>query len=382
MICLGVDVATDETVALEFAETISSVRPADTAADVYLAPGFVDLQVNGFAGVDFNDPKTPVVEIGRALDAMFATGVTRCLPTIITGPPDAMLASLRNLRRAQVELPHGRAIAGFHVEGPHIGAEDGPRGAHPAGWVRPPDLNEFARWQEATADNIRLVTLSPHWPEAPGYISALTKAGVVVSIGHTGANADQIGRAVDAGAKLSTHLGNAAYKMVPKFPNCLWDQLAEDRLHASFIVDGLHLDPAFLRVALRTKSVERTILVTDAAAPAGAAAGRYRLGELDVELTADDRVVLMGTRKLAGSSLRMNDAIANLMGIGGVSLRDAVRTATTNPARLIGLKGRTEGLNAGDRGDVVVFRQKAPPVATSGTFLEIEAVYLDGVRVA
>jgi N-acetylglucosamine-6-phosphate deacetylase len=378
MICLGVDVATDETVALEFAETISSVRPADAITDVFLAPGFVDLQVNGFAGIDFNDPNTPVVEIGRALDSMFSTGVTRCLPTVITGPPDAMLASLHNLRRAQTELPHGRAISGFHVEGPHIGIEDGPRGAHPARWVRAPDLDEFARWQEATGGNIRMVTLSPHWSQAPGYISALTQAGVVVSIGHTSADAEQITRAVDAGATLSTHLGNAAYKMVPKFPNCLWDQLAEDRLHASFIVDGLHLDPSFLRVALRTKSVERTILVTDAAAPAGAVAGHYRLGELNVELMTDDRVVLQGTEKLAGSALRMNRAIANLMRIGGVSLRDAIRTATVNPARLIGFEGRGEGLKIGERGDVVVFRLNPPAATTASATLAIEAVYLDG----
>jgi len=386
MICLGIDAATDESVALEFAETILAVRPGETAADVYLAPGFVDLQVNGFAGVDFNDSNTSVAEIGRALDAIFTTGVTRCLPTVITGPPEAMLASLRNLRRAQMELPHGRAIAGFHVEGPHIGPEDGPRGAHPVRWVRPPDIEEFARWQDVTDGNIRLVTLSPHWAEAPSYISAVTKAGVVASMGHTGANAEQIRRAVDAGTTLSTHLGNAAHKMVAKFPNCLWDQLAEDRLSASFIVDGLHLDPSFLRAALRAKSVERTILVTDAAAPAGAAPGRYRLGELDVEMTGDDRVVLAGSQKLAGSALRMDRAVGNLMSAGGVSLRDAIRTASTNPARVIGLEGRGEGLKAGDCGDVVVFRVNAPVAkTTSGTWqggIAVEAVYLEGVRVA
>src|ERR1700691_5893182 len=119
MICSGVDVATDQSVAVEFAQTIQSVRATGSDGNGYVAPGFVDLQVNGFAGVDFNDPDTAVEEIGRALDAMFATGVTRCLPTVITGPADSMLASLRNLRRAQLELPLGRAIAGLHVEGPH-----------------------------------------------------------------------------------------------------------------------------------------------------------------------------------------------------------------------------------------------------------------------
>lgn len=370
MKCCGIDALSGSKISVEFAETICAVKATGTDGGIFLSPGFIDLQVNGFAGVDFNDPRTTVDEIGRALKAVVATGVTRCLPTVITGPPEAMLASLRNLRRAQAELPLGRVIAGFHVEGPHIGAEDGPRGAHPARWVRRPDLDEFARWQEATDGNIRIVTLSPHWEEATGYISAITRAGAVAAIGHTGANAEQIARAVDAGATLSTHLGNAAPGMVRKFPNCLWDQLAEDRLSASFIVDGLHLDAAFLRAAVRAKTIERTILVTDAAAPAGGAPGRYRLGELDVELTADDRVVLAGMQRLAGSSLRMNRAVANFMRIAGVGLSDAIRAATINPARLIGLAGRGEGLKGGERGDVVVLRED----------LSIEAVYVDGER--
>ncbi len=376
-ICSGVDATTGEFVAIGFDETIRSIRkiePAEARETLFLAPGFVDLQVNGFAGVDFNNPEASPTEIGRALEAIVATGVTRCLPTIITGSPEAMLASLTNLYRAKKSLPLGRAIAGFHVEGPHIGAEDGPRGAHPARWVRPPDLDEFARWQDATDGNIRLVTLSPHWPEAPRYSAELAKSGVVVSIGHTGASTDQIAAAVDAGATLSTHLGNAARGLMPKFPNCLWDQLAEDRLSASFIVDGIHLDSAFLRAALRAKGIDRTILVTDAAAPAGAAPGRYLLGELDVDLTADDRVVLAGTQKLAGSALRMNRAITNTILTGDLSLADALQAASTNPARLIHLEGRTKGIETGDRGDLVLFR-KTPEIV-------VEAVYLDGIRVA
>ncbi len=373
-ICSGTDAITGELVAVEFAETIHSIEKPEAQDDVYLAPGFIDLQVNGFAGVDFNNPGAPLGEIGRAIQAIISTGVTRFLPTVITGPPDAMLASLCNLFRAKKSLRLGRAIAGFHVEGPHIGAEDGPRGAHPARWVRPPDLDEFARWQEATEGNIRLVTLSPHWPEAPGYIAELVNSGVAVSIGHTGANTDQITAAVEAGATLSTHLGNAARGLMPKFPNCLWDQLADDRLSASFIADGIHLDGAFLRAALRAKGVERTILVTDAAAPAGAAPGRYRLGELEVDLTADDRVVLAGTQKLAGSALRMNRAIANVVRSGDLTLAGALQAVTTNPARLIHVDGRTKGLKPGERGDLVLFR-KTPEIV-------IEAVYLDGTRVA
>lgn len=380
MTCSGVNIATGKAVTVEFGEIIRSVEEVAELvaeageAEAYLAPGFVDLQVNGFAGVDFNDPRAPKAEISRAVDAILASGVTRFLPTVITGAPDDMLGALRNLRQAQKSLPRGAAIVGFHVEGPHIGDDDGPRGAHPRQWVRPPDLREFGGWQEATEGNIRLVTLSPHWPDSPGYIRALKEAGVAVSIGHTGATAAQLCAAVDAGATLSTHLGNAAYKLLPKHPNCLWDQLAEDRLSASFIVDGMHLDQAFLRVAVRTKQVERTILVTDAAAPAGAAPGAYRLGELNVELTPDDRVVLTGTQKLAGSALRMNRAIPNLARFGDLSLRDALRTATVNPAKLIGLEGRKLGLEPGEQGDIVLFR--------AGETLQIEAVFLAGERVA
>lgn len=371
MNCSGVCAATGEPVALGFGETILSRERDDAAArGPWLAPGFVDIQVNGFAGVDFNNPRASHEEIARAIETIVDSGVTRCLPTVITGAPDEMLACLRNLREAQRRMP---AIAGFHVEGPHIGSEDGPRGAHPARWVRRPDVDEFHRWQEATDGNIRLTTLSPHWPEAPAYIRAVTEAGTTVSIGHTGATAEQITAAVDAGATLSTHLGNGAHAVMRRHPNYLWDQMAEDRLSASFIADGIHLGQAFFRTALRAKTPARAILVTDASAPAGAAPGRYRLGEQDADLTEDGRVVLSGTDKLAGSALRMNDAIANAMRLGGLSLREAVDAATVNPARIVKLAGHMRGLETGQMADIVAFRIVAGKV-------EVEAVYQAGNR--
>ena len=366
MICSGMNAATGRHIAVEFVETIQSVTPAEGVSDNIIAPGLVDLQVNGFAGVDFNDPGASPDDIARAIDAILHTGVTRFLPTVITGSPDHMLACLGNLRRAQKSLPRGHAIAGFHVEGPHISPEDGPRGAHPKRWVRPPDLSEFARWQDATEGNIRLVTVSPHWPEAPHYIEAIQRMGTTASIGHTSSNASHA-------ATMSTHLGNAAPNPLPKFPNVLLDQLANDDLSASFIADRIHLDDNFFRVAVRAKGIERTILVTDASAPACAPPGRYRLGEIDIELTRDPdtgagRMVHSGTSRLAGSALRLDHAIRNLMAVAQVSLADAIRTATLNPARIIHLAGRTNGLVPGDRGDIVVF----------GPDLSIRAVYLDG----
>ncbi len=245
----------------------------------------------------------------------------------------------------------------------------------PRQWVRPPDLDEWARWRDATHGLIRLVTLSPHWPEAPRYIEALVGEGVIVSIGHTGASAEQIDAAVRAGATMSTHLGNGAHAILRRHPNYIWDQLADDRLCAGFIVDGIHLPSSFLKVALRAKTVERSILVTDAAAPAGAAVGRYQLGEQAVDHTADGRVVLAGTEKLAGSALRIDRGIENLMHLGGLSLRDAVQTATVNPARWTKIPQRQHGLQTGERADIVVFNYDE-----SNHKIDVRATYVDGVR--
>jgi N-acetylglucosamine-6-phosphate deacetylase len=294
--------------------------------------------VNGFAGADYNAPDTPLEEIAQSLRMLFSTGVTKLLPTVITGSPENMLGALRNLTRARHELPEGRAIAGFHVEGPNISAEDGPRGAHPKRWVRPPDVEEYLLWQDATEGGVKLITLAPECPGAPSYIERLVRDGVTVSIGHTGASAAQIQDAVHAGATLSTHLGNGAHRELPRHPNYIWEQLAEDRLSASFIVDGLHLSDSFLRVALRAKTVARSILVTDAVAPAMCEAGNYMLGEVAVELKDDQRVVLRGGERLAGSSLRMDHAISNVMRIAGVSLEDALAMATVNPGRVCGIE--------------------------------------------
>jgi N-acetylglucosamine-6-phosphate deacetylase len=308
------------------------------SGNIWTSPGFIDLQVNGFAGVDYNSPHAPIEEIARSIRVMFSTGVTRFFPTVITGSPERMLGALRNLAAARESLAKeagiGQAIAGVHVEGPHISPDDGPRGAHPREWVRPPDLDEFHRWQDATRGQVRLVTLSPEWPDAPCYIEQVAKEGVVVSIGHTRATSRQIRDAVSAGATLSTHLGNGANPMLPKTANYIWDQLSEERLSASFIVDGIHLPDAFLCAALRAKGIERSVLVTDAVMPAMCEPGFYQLGEVEVELKDDRRVVLRGGDRLAGSSLRMDQAVENVMRIAGVSLEDAVALATLNPARV------------------------------------------------
>jgi N-acetylglucosamine-6-phosphate deacetylase len=372
----GKDVGTGSAIEVAFDNTIEAIRPSTTRPEVYLCPGWVDVQVNGFAGVDYNSGTTSHEEIARSIEVLFSTGVTRFYPTVITGGPDDMRAALENLARAKDSLRDGEAMDGFHVEGPHISPDDGPRGAHPQHWVRPPDVDEFHRWQEAARGGIRLVTLAPEWPQAPRYIEALTAAGVVISIGHTNATGAQIADAVSAGATMSTHLGNGAHQVLKRHPNYIWEQLAEDRLTASFIVDGIHLPKSFLKTALRAKGLQRSVLVTDASSPAGAKPGRYTLGEQMVDLTPDNRVVLAGQDKLAGSALRMDHGVQNLMKLAGLPLSDAVTMATTNPARVGAVPERQQGLAAGDRADFVLFHFDAETKT-----VQVDATYVSGRRV-
>jgi N-acetylglucosamine-6-phosphate deacetylase len=335
------------------------IRPRET--DEFVAPGLIDVQVNGFAGVDYNDPAASHEAIAESIRAQFRTGVTRFFPTIITGPEQRITAALRNLVAAKSEfarngMPEAHAMEAFHVEGPHICPETGPRGAHPQEHVRPPDIEEFKRWQEAADGGIRLVTLSPEWDQAPAYIEALARAGVVASIGHTKATRAQIQAAVDAGATMSTHLGNGAHSVLPKTENYIWEQLAQDRLAASFILDGIHIPGPFFRSAIRAKGVERSILVTDAVMPALCKPGFYRLGEVEVELRSNDSVVLRGQERLAGSALRLDRAIGNSIRLGEIALRDALAMATVNPARAGRIAGRQRGLAPGEKADLIRFR--------------------------
>ena len=375
---IGIDVSSGAAVEISFDRAITVVdhliRPPENPA--FIAPGFIDLQINGFAGVDYNSASSTHEQISQSIRAMFACGVTRFFPTVITGSPDKMSAALRNLANAKESIAEGPAMEAFHLEGPYISPEDGPRGAHPARSVRPPDLEEFRRFQGDDArGNIRLVTLSPEWPHAPRFIEAITREGVVASIGHTRASAAQISDAVSAGATLSTHLGNGADAMLPRHPNYLWEQLADDRLAASFIVDGFHLPSSFLNVALRAKGLERSLLVTDAVMPAGCSPGPYRLGEVNVELHAEGSVRLAGGTRLAGSALMMHHAVANVMKTAGLSLRDAIALATRNPARVGRIPYRQRGLNPGDRADLVRFH-----LDNAGQLTILET-YLNGTKV-
>jgi N-acetylglucosamine-6-phosphate deacetylase len=370
----GINLSTGEAVVAGFEAVLQSVE-SDLTGHVkhYLSPGFIDLQVNGFAGVDYNSPTAPHDEIERSIQVIFSTGVTRFYPTVITGSAEDMTGALRNLARARTKVKHAAAMEGFHVEGPFISAEDGPRGAHPRHCVRAPSVEEYRRFQEAADGHVRLMTVSPEWPGITSLIETMVQEGVVVSIGHTGASGEQINEAVKAGATMSTHLGNGAHAELRRHPNYLWDQMANDQLTASFITDGIHIGENFFRVALRAKGLERSVLVTDAVMPAGCAPGDYMLGEIPVTLHPGDRVTLRGGTRLAGAALKMHDGIGRAVRLGNISLRDAVTMATINAARAGRISGRWRGLQPGERADLVEFDYD-----TDTSLLKVRRVWMSG----
>ncbi len=303
----------------------------------HAGPAFVDLQVNGFAGVDYNAAGVSSEQIAASFDAMERSGVGLCLPTIITSTTEHFAACARAILATRHPI-----VAGLHMEGPWISPQDGFRGAHPLACVTGASLDDFRRRQDAAEGRIRLLTLAPEAPGALDVIEAVVATGVRVAIGHSNATTEQVADAVRAGATLSTHLGNGCPAVLPRHPNVIWDQLAEDALTASIIVDGHHLPPSTVRVMVRAKTPARCVLVTDAMMAAGAAPGRYRLGDLEVVADPSGRVAVPGSATLAGSSLTMPAAVGHVCRWASLDVGVAWAMASTQAAAYIGVPIRGE----------------------------------------
>lgn len=304
-----------------------------------ISPGLVDLQVNGFAGVDFNaaaDGALTADALDAALEAMLATGVTCCLPTVITAPADALRARLHALDAAVARSRLGPLMCpGFHLEGPFLNPADGYAGCHPPGAMVPPDPALLAFLGAGLRRPILLLTLAPELPGAEACIRAARAAGKLVSVGHSAAGFAAVAEAAEAGATLSTHLGNGLAPVLPKLANPIFAQLAEDRLHAGFIADGIHLPPPALKAMMRAKGPGRAFLVTDATAAAAAPPGSYPFAGMLVERGADGTVRRPGGGGLAGSSLCLDAAARNLVAWTIATPEDAIAMAAAIPAGLL-----------------------------------------------
>ena len=298
--------------------------------------GLFDLQVNGFAGIDFNAETIDTDRLDHALEAMLATGVTACLPTLITAPADVLAARFIALDRAVAQSRLGPImVPGYHLEGPFLNPAEGYAGCHPANAMSAPDEALVERLSRDLSRPILLVTIAPELPESERFISAMTSTGRVVAIGHSAADTATVARAAQAGARLSTHLGNGLPQTLHKVENPLFAQLAEDRLSASFIADGIHLPPHALKVMLRSKGLERSILVTDAVSAAATRPGLYPFAAMSVEHAADGSVRLPGSRYLAGSALTLDSAVRNLVTWELATPDQALRMASRNPRDLM-----------------------------------------------
>lgn len=335
-----------------FAAVDEVPAPPASGPTTWVAPAFWDLQTNGRWGTSFSDPDLTPERAAEVILAHARLGVARLCPTLITAPPEALRHGVATIAAAcDAEPTVGGMVLGIHLEGPSISSLDGYRGAHPLGAVRDPDWDEFRRLQDASGGRIILVTLAPERAGAIPFIERLTRAGVRVALGHTAADAPTIEAAVSAGARLSTHLGNGIATPLPRHPNPIWAQAADDRLLASFIADGHHLDPATLRVLLRAKGRDRTILVSDASPLAGLPAGTY--GDWSVEPSG--RIVVAGTPYLAGSNLDLPSAINAVQEAEpALQLSEVLAMASLAPARLLGC--REPSLAAGEPADFVRFR--------------------------
>jgi N-acetylglucosamine-6-phosphate deacetylase len=336
---------------------VEAANPAGPAPDreaEWVAPAFCDVQVNGCDGHSFNSATLRGEQVRHVVAVCRRHGISQLCPTLVTGPFEALAHGLATLHRAcEEDADLARAVPGIHVEGPYISPEDGPRGAHPRAHVRPPSWDEFRRLQDAAGGRIRLLTLAPELPGALPFVEQLAAAGVVVAIGHTAASAACLRDAIRAGARLSTHLGNGAHAVLPRHPNYVWEQLADDDLWASFIADGHHLPASVLKCLLRVKTPARLILTCDASPLAGLPPGRYRDWDQEFEIVPEGKVIVPGTGYLAGSWAFTDRCLATVLALNEVSLADAVDMATARPRQLLGLPPRE--VRPGEPAELVLF---------------------------
>ncbi len=272
-----------------------------------------DIQINGFAGVDFQSTDFTAADVRHAVDALAKHQTLRFFPTFITDTMErleAKFARFEEIRRQDAVVRE--AACGYHLEGPWLSPEPGFCGAHNPKYMGAPNYADFQRLQSAAGGNIRLLTVAPEWPGSAEFIRKVVADGVAVSLGHTDANDAAIDAAVEAGARFCTHLGNGAPKIMNRHDNVTQRLLARDELIAFFIPDGIHLPPSVLKNFYRAKPEGRALFTTDCMSAAGAPNGTYRIGEIEVYVNSDRIVRQPGGEGFAGSALTPDEGVTNV----------------------------------------------------------------------
>lgn len=342
----------------------------------WIAAGLVDLQVNGYGGIDLNDGALSVETVVALCRRLAREGTTRFMPTLITAYEHEICQRLAAIAEAVRKDDMARAmIAGIHVEGPFISPIDGPRGAHPLACTRAADVAEVARWIEAAQGLIRIITLAPEVPGALEVIRYGAANGITMALGHSGGEPEHFHAAAEAGATMSTHLGNGIFAVMPRHPNPIWTQLADDRLMAGLIGDGHHLPAATLKSLLRAKGHSRAFFVSDSVAVGGLPPGLYQtpIGGA-VEVAPSGRVSLAGTVFLGGSGQCLREIAGRAPKLCDITLAEALALSSFHPARIMDLPPAT--LVIGARADVILFDWAAGDEA-----LTVTQAYVGGTEV-
>ncbi|MCD6355393.1 MAG: N-acetylglucosamine-6-phosphate deacetylase [Prolixibacteraceae bacterium] len=344
---------------------------------VFIAPGFFDNQVNGFTGVSFAFGKSDLTkeDIEKATHELWKRGVTSYLPTLTTNSKEVLLKNFSILAKAINGSGLLGSIPGFHLEGPYINPEDGYRGAHPKQFVHLPDWKEFMEFYRASDKKIMEITVAPEMKGAQDFIKKCTKKGIVVAVGHHNATKEQLDLAVVNGAKNATHLGNGCANMINRHKNPLWPQLANDDLMISIICDGFHLLPEEMKVFYKVKGPEKTIIISDVTSYAGLTPGIYKTqtGET-IELTKEGMLRYPAQKVLYGSASPITKGVGHMMEVTGCSLADAVKMASENPAKLLGITDRGK-LIPGLRADLILFTIDNFKINIQKTFVKGELVF-------
>jgi N-acetylglucosamine-6-phosphate deacetylase len=345
--------------------------------DVYIAPGLIDNQVNGYAGVSFAFGGSDLTAEGvvKATEALWKEGVTTYLPTLTTNAREILVKNFEILAEVMKSKPVKGSIPGFHLEGPFISPEDGFRGAHPLAHVRLPDWNEFMQYYKASGGNLLQVTLAPEMDGALELIDRCREMGIVVALGHHNAPAHVITEAIDRGARIATHLGNGAANTINRHRNPFWPQLADDRLMISIIADGFHLLPEQIKVFTKVKGPEKTIITSDVTSFAGLPPGKFLTSEgVTIELTPEGMLRYPEQNVLYGSASPVTRGVGHVMKVTGCSLADAIHMASTNVARLYGLSDRGS-IQPGKRADLILFTIDDFRLQIRKTIIAGETVY-------
>ena len=326
--------------------------------DLFIAPGLIDNQINGYANIDFSGDGLSVEGIIFATQAILKDGVTTFMPTLITNSRENLIRNFQILDDAccRDELV-ASCIPGFHLEGPFISPEDGFRGCHPAQHIRKPSWKEFEEYRKASGNRIIQVTIAPEVEGAQEFIRNCASEGIIVAIGHSNANSTEIGMAVENGARLSTHLGNGCANMIHRHNNPLWPQLANEKLIPSIIADGNHLLPEEVRVFHKVKGTNNIILTSDVMYLVGMAPGMYSFSGMKVILMENGMLLNAEQNVLAGASFPLKKGIENIMDFTGVPFHDAIKMASENVARVYNLKNRGT-LEVGKRADIILLEMK------------------------